>query len=161
MSLKPFDHFGSRWASGKRTRCCGDPPPREARGSAASSWRGRRRRPPPPRPLRATPLLPVPRDGGRGAAGGHGAGRDTLPPPPPRSGTAQAGARGLGPALEAKPRRRRCEFSGLQGEDVKLQFSKENLRKKIKATKPPEENGNFGRRFSWTGSDSSFQQERR
>lgn len=24
MSLKLFDHFGSSWASGRRTSCCGD-----------------------------------------------------------------------------------------------------------------------------------------
>lgn len=43
MSLKLFDHFGSSWASGRRTSCCGDLTAPQVRGSAASVWRPRRR----------------------------------------------------------------------------------------------------------------------
>lgn len=31
MSLKLFDHFGSSWASGRRTSCCGDLPVQKCR----------------------------------------------------------------------------------------------------------------------------------
>lgn len=85
--------------------------------------------------------------------GDHAAGGD-LP-----SGTVQAGAQGLRPALETKAGRQGWEYSGFRGEEVELQFSKGNL-KKIKATKSLRRDGNFDRRFSWTGSDSSFLRER-
>lgn len=67
MSLKLFDHFGSSWASGRRTSCCGDlaaPQVRALLPPCGGDGEGAVTAVSPPCPLRAA------RDGGRGAAGG-------------------------------------------------------------------------------------------